>query len=154
MTQQRIFLFVLLAATAVTAGGCAQPGAPKPMTLHVVERAETDTLQHVGKPEEKDSLGDILAFSNPLYDESNTNSVGTSNGVCFRTAVGSTYECFWTATLPEGQLTVQGPFFDKKDSTLAITGGTGDYDQARGQMAVHARNAAGTEYDFTYTIVK
>lgn len=103
---------------------------------------------------EKDSLGDILAFSNPLYDESNTNNVGTSNGVCFRTAVGSTYECFWTATLPEGQLTVQGPFFDKKDSTLAITGGTGDYDQARGQMAVHARNAAGTEYDFTYTIVK
>lgn len=120
----------------------------------MIEHAETDTLQHVGKPDEKDSLGDILAFLNPLYDESNTKKVGTSSGVCFRTAVGSAYECFWTATLPEGQLTVEGPFYDGKDSTLAITGGTGDYDDARGQMALHARNAEGTEYDFTYTIAK
>ena len=85
MRIQRAFLLALLSATAVAGGGCAKPDDPKPTTLHVVERAETDTLQHVGKPEEKDSLGDILAFLNPLYDETNTNKVGTSSGVCFRT---------------------------------------------------------------------
>src|SRR5213083_1434656 len=110
MRLQTVFLFALLSATAVAAGGCAKPDEPKPTTLHVIEHAETDTLQHVGKPDEKDSLGDILAFHNQLYDESNTNKVGTSSGVCFRTAVGSAYECLWTATVPGGQLTVEGPF--------------------------------------------
>lgn len=36
----------------------------------------------------------------------------------------------------------------------AITGGTGAYAQAHGEMALHARNAEGTEYDFTYSIYK
>lgn len=152
MITSRAWIFAVVTAVAATAA-CAKPDEPKPNTLHVIEHAETDTLQHVGKPDEKDSLGDILAFDNPLYDETNTNKIGTSSGVCFRTAVGSAYECMWTATVPGGQLTVEGPFYDGKDSTLAITGGTGDYQQARGQMALHARNAAGTEYDFIYTIV-
>ena len=74
--------------------------------------------------------------------------------LCFRTAPGSAYDCMWTSTVPGGQLTVQGPFYDTKDSTLVITGGTGDYDHASGEMALHARNPQGTEYDFKYTIVK
>ncbi len=45
--------------------------------------------------------------------------------------VGKAFECIWTATLSTGQLTVEGPFFDAKDSILAITGGTGDYNEAR-----------------------
>lgn len=150
----RRILPVILLSLALTAAGCAKSGGPQTSTLHVIEHAETDTLQHVGKPDEKDSLGDILAFHNPLYDETNTNKVGTSSGVCFRTAVGAAYECIWTATVPGGQLTVEGPFYDGKDSTLAITGGTGDFARADGQMALHARNPAGTEYDFTYSIVK
>ncbi|NTY60443.1 allene oxide cyclase family protein [Mycolicibacterium sphagni] len=152
MTSHRALLLILLSTTAVAGAGCAKPVEPKSTTLHVIEHAETDTLQHVGKPDEKDSLGDILAFYNPLYDESNANKVGTSSGACFRTAIGSAYECIWTATVPGGQLTAEGPFYDGKDSTLAITGGTGDYDQARGQMALHSRNAQGTEYDFIYSI--
>jgi hypothetical protein len=37
---------------------------------------------------------------------------------------------------------------------LAITGGTGAYAEARGEMQLHARNAAGSEYDFTYRILR
>ena len=37
-------------------------------------------------------------------------------------------------------------------SVLAITSGTGAYSEARGEMALHARNAEGTEYDFMYMI--
>ena len=154
MRNQKTFLVALISATALVGAGCAKPDDPKPTVLHVIEHAETDTLQHEGKPDEKDSRGDVLAFFNPLYDDTNTNKLGTSSGVCFRTAPGSAYDCMWTATVPGGQLTVQGPFYDTKDSNLAITGGTGDYEQARGEMALHARNPDGTEYDFTYTIVK
>ena len=53
-----------------------------------------------------------------------------------------------------GQITVEGPFYDSKDSALAITGGTGDDDQASGSMTLHARNDKGTECDFGYTINK
>ena len=65
---------------------------------------------------------------------------------------GKAWECFWTLALEKGQLTVEGPFYDTSDSTLAITGGTGKYAEARGQMRLHSRNPAGTEYDFTFTL--
>ena len=49
---------------------------------------------------------------------------------------------------------VVGDVAPAKDSVLAITGGTGEYTQARGSMALHARNPDGTEYDFVYTIIR
>jgi allene oxide cyclase len=33
-------------------------------------------------------------------------------------------------------LTVEGPFYDKGDSVLAITGGTGEYAGVRGEMVL------------------
>jgi hypothetical protein len=123
-------------------------------TIHVIEHATTDTLQHVGPASEADSIGDVLGFANDLYDADNATKVGTDNGQCIRTAVGEAFECVWTASLDGGQITVEGPFYDTKDSTLAITGGTGDYKEASGEMTLHARNDKGTEYDFTYNVVK
>jgi hypothetical protein len=35
---------------------------------------------------------------------------------------------------------------------MAITGGTGKYAGARGQMKLHARDEKGSEYDFTYEL--
>ena len=37
---------------------------------------------------------------------------------------------------------------------LAITGGTHEYEDASGQMKLHARNDEETEYDFTYEVEK
>lgn len=144
----------LLATGAFWIAGCGgDDDEATTTTMHVVEHADTDILQHVGPANEKDSIGDVLGFANDLYDENNQSKVGTDNGMCMRTAVGEAFECVWTASLEGGQLTVEGPFYDAKDSTLAITGGTGDYEQASGQMTLHARNAEGSEYDFTYEIV-
>jgi allene oxide cyclase len=141
----------LLSAAALFAAGCGGDD-DSTTTLKVVERATTDTLQHVGPANEEDSIGDVLGFANDVYDADNTTKVGTDNGMCVRTAVGKAFECVWTLTTDKGQLTVEGPFLDTEDSVLAITGGTGDYDQASGEMKLHARNDKGTEYDFTYTI--
>jgi hypothetical protein len=53
--------------------------------------------------------------------------------------------------LDKGHLTVQGPFYDSgADSVLSVTGGTGSYKKARGEMRLHARNPQGTEYDFEF----
>jgi hypothetical protein len=74
--------------------------------------------------------------------------------MCIRTAAPGAWECIWTLSLGDGQITVEGPFLDASDSTLAITGGTGLYAHATGEMLLHSRNAQGSEYDFTYTIYR
>jgi hypothetical protein len=119
-------------------------------TFRVVERATTDTVTDLG--DKGDSVGDILTFANEVYDPSNTRKVGTDQGYCVRTVVGKAWECFWTISLQGGQITVEGPFYDAADSVLAVTGGTGKYLGAKGQMKLHARNEKGTEYDFTYEL--
>jgi hypothetical protein len=69
------------------------------------------------------------------------------------TVAGTSWECAWTVSLANGQITVEGPFLDAGDSTLAITGGTGAYSKARGTMDLHARDAARSAYDFTYHVL-
>jgi hypothetical protein len=123
--------------------------------IHVIEHAVTDTVQQFHPP--KDSIGDILGFHNPVFNAANSQQVGTDNGQCTRTvATGKKeWECFWTTFLPQGQITVEGPFFDDgTDSTLTINGGTGAFVEAHGSMLLHARgNPVGSEFDFIFTLV-
>jgi len=120
-------------------------------TFTVVERATTDVVIDLGAP--GDSIGDTLAFGNKVYNAANTKRVGRDQGSCVRTRPGIAWECTWTNLLKNGHITVQGPFNDDgSDSTLAITGGTGGYASVRGEMILHWRNPAGTEYDFTFML--
>lgn len=118
--------------------------------LTVVEHAKSDATAHIGsKP---DNRGDVLTFTNDVFDAADKAKIGTDQGFCIRVAVGKAYECSWTTTLAGGQLMVEGPFYDAGDSVLAVTGGTGKYAGASGQMALHARDAKGTEYDFRFAL--
>lgn len=119
-------------------------------TIALVERATTDTVIDLGAT--GDSAGDMLTFANEIFDQANEKLVGTNNGLCVRTLAGKAWECAFSTTLEKGQITVEGPFYDGKDSILAVTGGTGAYVDARGEMKLHARNDKGTEYDFVFTL--
>jgi len=144
--------FAMLLALAFLAG-CGDDSDTT--TIKLIEHAETDTVRHIGPASEEDSVGDVLAFANPVYDSANEEKVGSDNGQCVRTAVGKAWECIWTVKLDEGQITVEGPFYDGgKPSELAITGGTGEFKDASGQMGLRARNPEETEYDFTYEVEK
>jgi len=142
----------LAAAALLTFGSLIHTAAADTMTLNVVERATTDAITKTGSAD--DNAGDLLTFANEVYDEANQTKVGSDSGWCIRTVVGTSWECFWTLALDDGQITVAGPFLDAGDSVLAITGGTGSYSGARGEMALHARNAEGSEYDFRYAILQ
>lgn len=154
MTFKKIALLTLIvvtiAALIAVHGSQRSKASEDTVTIHVVEHADTDVVTDLG--EEGDTVGDILTFANEVYDENDAEMVGTDNGYCVRTVVGAAWECFWTLTLADGQLTVEGPFSDTGDTVLAITGGTGAYSHAAGQMTLHAHNAEGTAYDFTYEI--
>ena len=64
---------------------------------------------------------------------------------------GSTLrECLWTTFLAKGQITVEGPFSDSGNTTLAITGGTGAYANSRGWMELNYHNKKGTKFDFIF----
>ncbi len=130
--------------------GFATASAEETKRLAFVERATTDAVTDTGV--QGDSPGDLLTFANEIYDEKNETLAGTNNGWCIRTVVGKAWECFWTLTLKKGQIMVEGPFLDGQDSVLAVTGGTGAYSKAKGEMALHARNPQGTEYDFVYKL--
>ena len=116
-------------------------------TIRVVERATTDAVTN-GSAD--DAAGNVLTFANDVFDSANARKVGTDQGYCVRIVVGKSWECVWTTSLAQGQLTVEGPFLDTGDSVLAITGGTGAYRHARGFMELRYRNPAGTEFDFVF----
>ena len=118
-------------------------------TITVIEHATSDTTTDTGAS--GDSVGDVLTFANDVFDPSDTNKVGTDQGYCLRVVAGASYECTWTTFLPGGQIVVSGPFYDAKDSTLAITGGTGRYRDARGTMDLHSR-MGGAEFAFVFHV--
>jgi hypothetical protein len=140
---------VVLAATAgvwATAAG-AGGSAGFTGTIHVIEHAVTDAVTNGST---QDALGNVLTFANPVFNEREAVQVGHDNGYCVRTVKGAAWECIWTTFLAAGQITVEGPYSDTSNTTLAITGGTGLYANARGWMALNYHNTQGTEYDFIF----
>ena len=146
-------LAVLVAAIgAVTAWGRPDRAQGRSgSSITVVEHADHDTTTDTGAP--GDSAGDLLTFANDVYDANDTRKVGTDQGYCIRIVPAASYECTWTTILAGGQIVVAGPFFDTRDSTLAITGGTGRYKNARGTMGLHAREN-GTKFRFAFKITR
>ncbi|MBV9683729.1 MAG: dirigent protein [Solirubrobacterales bacterium] len=148
----------LAAAAALTTGTVlAATSSAKPSrahtaaaTVHVVEHAITDTEIPTGGG--KDVKGNILTFNNPVFDAADKKRVGHDEGFCTRIAPAQgIWECLWTTFLKAGQITVQGPFYDTRNSVLSITGGTGAYRRMRGEMVLKSRNG-GKEYDFIFKL--
>jgi len=140
-TLAKLLAVGTVAALAIAVTAWAKPqGKPEHKggkTITVIEHATTDATTDTGAPD--DSAGDLLTFANDVFDRKDNHKVGTDQGYCVRVVAGVSYECNWTTFLAGGSIVVEGPFYDAKDSVLAITGGTGRYRNARGTMEVHAR---------------
>jgi allene oxide cyclase len=119
-------------------------------TIGVVEHATTDAVTNGAAT---DAAGNILTFANDVFDAADKHKVGSDQGSCVRTVVGKAWQCMWTTFLPAGQITVEGPFYDTGNSVLAVTGGTGAYRNARGEMELRYHNAAGTAFDFVFHLI-
>jgi allene oxide cyclase len=142
----------LAAGAVLVATSSAEPprAHASSKTVHVIEHAITDTEIPSGGG--KDVKGNILTFNNPVYNAANTKRVGHDEGFCTRIAPAQgIWECLWTTFLKAGQITVQGPFYDTRNSVISITGGTRAYRDSRGQMRLLSRKS-GTEYDFIFQL--
>jgi allene oxide cyclase len=122
----------------------------EPMTVHVIEHANTDTVIDTDQSGD-DTTGDLLTFHNPIFDKTDTTKVGRDQGDCIRIdPAKGTWECRWTTWVDGGSITVEGPFYDTKDNSMAITGGTGMFKNARGVMELKAHPGG---YDFIFKVI-
>ena len=51
-----------------------------------------------------------------------------------------------------GQINVEGPFFETSDTVLAVNGGTGTFQNVRGEMELRSR-AGGTKFLFVFHLI-
>ena len=145
-------LTLLLSATLALGLGVARASSDITghATITVIEHSTTDEVADVGR--KGDSAGDILTFHNNVFDANDSSRVGRNQGQCVREDPrAGTWECWWTTSLADGQITVEGPFADTHDTTFAVTGGTGRYENVRGFMRVRSLKG-GTEYRQTFEL--
>jgi hypothetical protein len=143
---------VVLTTASITLASAASPPASSANTddkdrvqvIHLISRSIDEVQLDLGEP--GPSLGDQFVLSNNLFRDGR--KVGTSGGTCsitFFTADFSTLtaNCVLTLSLPRGQITTQGlvSFTDPQPPVVAITGGTGAYRTAHGQMKVRTGEA-------------
>ncbi|MDQ3850348.1 MAG: hypothetical protein M3296_07020 [Actinomycetota bacterium] len=116
---------VATAAVLVTSGSAQ---SPTPTTLHLVAKSQSK----VGfEPRHRPRQGDRFGFGDLLSGDDH----GTDRGVC--TLVGKQGLCTVVARLSRGTLTVEGVLAERsRNAPLAITGGTGAYNGARGTALI------------------
>jgi len=139
---------LVLAVASITLASASPPPASLAPTnnkdqvqvLHLVGRTVQETFLDLG--EQGDSLGDQIVFSDNLFRGGK--KVGISGASCTLVRlverVSVTFQCVGTLSLPGGQITVQGlvsfPEADRTPFFVAVTGGTGAYRTALGEMKV------------------
>ena len=140
------------AVLAVTASGSTRSHSAGHVRLHLIEHPVNEHVVDL-PPRGVDSQGDQFPFSNLLFDKSDSHQVGRDQGNCIRTNPNrGEWQCCWTNKLGNGEITVEGPFYDTHDSVVAVTGGTGRYANVRGSMELKSR-AGGTEFDFIFHLI-
>jgi hypothetical protein len=101
--------------------------------LTLLEVEDRTAFVDVGDPGE--GTGDYELFENKLMNEAGTKLVGRDSGRCM---IGIRhFTCDATARIfGKGKIVVSGTFFTEQDTRIAITGGTGVYEEAGGQLDV------------------
>ena len=133
---------LLLVFCIVPAAVFAQPETEhqKPWkVLHLFERSEGD-LAFIDTGAPGPSIGDRLVFSNPIFDTEG-NRVGRDGADCLIVRIDASappdrqqvVQCTISVQFAEGQITVQG-LAQGTDNVFAITGGTGAYREAKGEV--------------------
>ena len=123
----------------------------RPMRLQGVRAPVTDTVINTGKRATSRAIS--LTLHNGIFDATNSHQVGHDQGDCIRISPNAgTWECRWlTYIAGRGAIMVEGAFFDKRDSTMAVTGGTLEFRNARGSMKLVAEGR--TRYDFVFQLL-
>jgi hypothetical protein len=126
-------------AVAAVAAASASPNITEPRVLHLVSPSDQTQYTYIDLGDPGATPGDLLVFSGPALNQDKTKMVGRIDGHCVFTQVNPVTslqleDCVYAVSLKGGQITVQGTFdLTKTVNYFAIAGGTGTYENARGQ---------------------
>lgn len=145
--MRRVSVIVLLAAAVLAGSFTLTANASSDSTLELT--AVSKQFKEIDVGREGISIGDYIVFSDNLFQDEQ--KVGRLDGTCTFTRVhlkaGTvSQQCLVTATLPDGTVGTQGVIHvageDVSGFTTGITGGTGAYAGADGE--VHVRFVSDT----------
>ena len=105
-----------------------------PAVIRITDRQQALTVVDVG--ERGKSPGDMEVASSRVFQRGTGTTIGRSELVCEFTDRVRTRSCRGTYTLPKGKLVVGGTLLYRQFYDLAVLGGTGLYDNARGTLTV------------------
>jgi hypothetical protein len=130
-------LAVAVALAALGAYGTLKSSADAgtgPATIRVTDRQYSYTRVDVGVPGR--SPGDQEIIYDRVYNRRITSkSIGSARFICTFTT-GITRMCTASVNLPKGQLIATGSVRFRQFYDLAVVGGTGLYDNARGTLTI------------------
>ncbi|KAF3788958.1 hypothetical protein EJ110_NYTH19885 [Nymphaea thermarum] len=131
----------------VAAGTGVQEGAENNgvQELHVYEMNEGDRNSPAYlrlSQKEVNSLGDLVPFTNKTYSGNLEKRLGISAGICIHIQhvpeKGDRYEAVYSIYFGDYRhISVQGPYVTYEDTYLTVTGGSGVFKGARGQVKLH-----------------
>ena len=106
-----------------------------PATIRVTDRELSVVRVDVGR--RRTSPGDMEIIRHRLFDRTGQpNVIGRAELVCTFVDARRSRSCRGTYILPRGKIMVAGPLQYRQFYVLAVTGGTGLYDNARGTLSV------------------
>jgi hypothetical protein len=121
--------FAVAAIPALPAQALDQPGTIK-VTSRLVKHI------HVDGSVKTTNAGNLDFYREQLFNKGITPSpIGHSDSTCVNTGTGS-QSCTATYFLPKGKIMVSGVIASRLFYELAVIGGTGLYDNARGTVTV------------------
>jgi allene oxide cyclase-like protein len=149
-----LLLAVAIVPLAFARGGSHHDDDGDVTIVHLILRHGEEVDLDLGAP--GPSVGDRFVLSGDVFRNDEPAGVGGLECVTLLFTPGPdpagepnalTDQCYATLSLPEGQITVQG-LVDRTGPvpvTLAVTGGTGRYRNAHGELETSGPNAEGDE---------
>jgi hypothetical protein len=128
-------------AIASAAPGSAQPAGEQAIKFVARPASESfvDNPPRGTRSNRRISAGDFSVQTAPVFDESNTTRLGTSQTICVATRGGTlarvTFQCSGTVVLKQGTLALSFGGRPGNEVVAAITGGTGVFEGRTGSAA-------------------
>jgi hypothetical protein len=139
MVRKLLPIATAAALAALVVGGisgAAGSGASTARHFTLIEITVDETFVDVDNSQSAPTVGDEFIFKNRLKNRSETRTVGSDTGICTFTSVSEqdfTVHCIVTVSL-HGDTLEANALISGSTFKAAITGGTGRYDKARGQV--------------------
>ena len=143
---------VLVAGTGIAVAGASGPDITTATTVHLVARGGTSTFVNV-RHQRRPGVGDEIILAQPVFSAAHPSQM-VGHGYVTITLVARPFtgQIHATLVLKQGQVDAAG-IEASNHFQLAVTGGTGRFQNARGQAVVHTLPGKGNRAQITLSLL-